>query len=60
MTQNFFNNFSVNKLTDNSTFLKASFTEKSIKDQKVNLVENDKVISKEPELVDIFQNSFEK
>ena len=36
-----------------------SSTEKSIKDQKINLVENEKVISEESELVEIFRDYFE-
>lgn len=39
--------------------IKPSLTEKSIKDQKTNLVENDKIISEESELTEILWNSFE-
>ena len=39
--------------------IKLSLTEKSIKDQKTNLAENDKIISEESELTEILWNSFE-
>ena len=38
-------------------FGKPSFTEKTIKDQKANLVENDKIISEEPELTETILNN---
>lgn len=39
--------------------IKLSLTEKSIKDKKTNLAENDKIISEESELTEILWNSFE-
>ena len=38
--------------------MKASFTDKILKDERITLVENKKVISNESELVEIFSKYF--
>ena len=48
------------KINDKKAFWKTiTSSYKSIKDQKVNVVQNEKVISEESELVEIFGNYFE-
>ena len=54
--QNFNNN--VNKINDNKSFWKTgkpSFTEKTLKDEKIVLVENDTTFSEENEVAEIFR-----
>ena len=58
----FYNTLDVKKISDNKTFwktIKPNFTEKTIKDQKITLVENDSVISEDSELVEVFSKYFE-
>ena len=54
--KNFNNN--VNKITDNKSFwktVKPSFTEKTLKGEKIVLVENDTTFSEESEVAEIFR-----
>ena len=58
----FYNALDVKKVSDNKTFwktIKVNFTEKTIKDQKITLVEKETVISEESELAEVFINYFE-
>ena len=58
----FYNTLNVKKISDNKTFwktIKPNFTEKTIKDQKITLVENDSVISEDSELAEVFSKYFE-
>ena len=53
----FYNNLNVKYITENKLFwktVKASFTEKTLKDERITIVENNKVVSDESELVEIF------
>ena len=57
----FYNNLNVKYITKNKFFwktVKPSFTDKTLKDEKVTLVENNKVVSDESELVEIFSKFF--
>ena len=57
----FYNNLSVKYIIKNKLFwktVKSSFTEKTLKDERITLVENNKVISDESELVVIFIKYF--
>ena len=58
----FYNTLDIKKISDNKTFwktIKPNFTEKTIKDQKITLVENDSVISEDSELAEVFSKYFE-
>ena len=58
----FYNTLDAKKISDNKTFwktIKPNFTEKTIKDQKITLVENDSVISEDSELAEVFSKYFE-
>ena len=60
--RNFYYNLNVNKITDNKSFWKtvnSSFTEKTLKDEKIVLVENDTTFSKENEVAEIFRSYFD-
>ena len=60
--RNFYNNLKVNKITDNKSFwktVKPSFTEKTLKDEKIVLVENDTTFSEENEVAEIFRSYFD-
>ena len=60
--RNFYNNLNVNKITDNKSFwktVKPSFTEKTLKDEKIVLVENDTTFSEENEVAEIFRSYFD-
>ena len=60
--RNFYYNLNVNKITDNKSFwktVKPSFTEKTLKDEKIVLVENDTTFSKENEVAEIFRSYFD-
>ena len=53
----FCNNFSVKYITANKLFwktVKLSFTEKTLEDERITLVENNKVVSDEGKLAEIF------
>ena len=57
----FYNTLDVKKVCDNKTFwktIKPNFTEKTIKDQKLTLVEKETVISEDSELAEVFNNYF--
>ena len=57
--RNFYNNLNVNKITDNRSFwktVKSSFTEKTLKDGKIVLVEDDTTFSVENEIAEIFRS----
>ena len=54
----FYNNLNVKYITKNKRFwktVKPSFTDKNLKDERITLVENNKVVSDESELVEIFK-----
>ena len=58
----FYNNLNVKKVTDNKHFwktIKPNFTDKVLKDKKIVLVEDDKVITADTDLVEIFKDHFE-
>ena len=60
--RNFYNNLNVNKIIDNKSFwktVKPSFTEKTLKDEKIVLVENDTTFSEENEVAEIFRSYFD-
>ena len=57
----FYNNLNVKYITENKLFwktVKPSFTDKTLKDERITLVENNKVVSDESELVEIFSKYF--
>ena len=54
----FYNNLNVKYITKNKRFwktVKPPFTDKNLKDERITLVENNKVVSDESELVEIFK-----
>ena len=58
----FYNNLNVEYITENKLFwktVKPSFTEKTLKDERITLVDNSRVVSYESELVEVFINIFE-
>ena len=54
--KDFYNNFKVKKVTDNKYFWK---TDKVLKDGKIVLVEDDKLITADTDLAEIFKDHFE-
>ena len=63
LKKNFYNNFNVKRITDNRKFrqtIKPNCTDKTLKDERITLVEGDKVITEEKYLVKIFKDHFEK
>ena len=57
----FYNNLNVKYITENKLFwktVKPSFTDKTLKDERITLVENNKVVSDESKLVEIFSKCF--
>ena len=57
----FYNNLKVKYITENKLFwktVKPSFIDKTLKDERITLVENNKVVSDESKLVDIFGKYF--
>ena len=57
----FYNNLNVKYITKNKLFwktVKPSFTDKTLNDEKITLVEKNKVVSNESELVQIFGKYF--
>ena len=57
----FYNNLNVKYITENKLFwktVKPSFTDKTLKDERITLVENNKVVSDESKLVEIFSKYF--
>ena len=60
--RNFYNNLKVNKITDNKSFwktVKLSFTEKTLKNEKMVLVENNTTFSEENQVAEIFRSYFD-
>ena len=60
--KNFYNNLNVNRVTDNRKFwqtIKSNCTGKTLKDERITLVEGEKVITEEKD-VKIFKDHFEK
>ena len=57
----FYNNLNVKYITENKLFwntVKPSFADKTLKDERITLVENNKVVSDESKLVEIFSKYF--
>ena len=57
----FYNNLNLKYITENKLFwktVKPSFTDKTLKDERITLVENNKVVSDESKLVEIFSKYF--
>ena len=57
----FYNNPNVKHITENKLFwktVKPSFTDKTLKDKRITLIENNKVVSDESKLVEIFSKYF--
>ena len=60
--KDFYNNLNVKKVRDNKHFwktIKPNCTDKVLKDEKIVLVEDDKVITAETDLAKIFKDHFE-
>ena len=60
--KDFYNNPKVKQVTDNKDFwktIKPNFTDKVLKDEKIVLVEDDKVITADTDLAEIFKDHFE-
>ena len=60
--KDFYNNLNVKIITDNKHFwktIKSNFTDKILKDEKIVLVEDDKVTTGEMDLAKIFKDHFE-
>ena len=60
--KDFYNNLNVKKVTDNKHFwktIKPNFTDKILRDEKIVLVEDDKVITAETDMAKIFKDDFE-
>ena len=60
-TEEFYNNLNVKYITESKPFwktVKPSFTDKTLKDERITLVENNKVVSDESKLVEIFSKYF--
>ena len=59
--ENSWNNFDVKKITDNKPFwktIKPNFTDKTLKDERIALVEDGNISSEEPDLAKLFNNYF--
>ena len=56
----FYNKFNVKYITENKLFWKTvkHFTDKTMKDERITFVENNKVVSDKSELVEIFSKDF--
>ena len=60
---NFYNNLNAKRMTDNRKFwqtIKPNCTDQTLKDERITLVEGDKVIAKEKDVVKIFKYHFEE
>ena len=60
--RNFYNNLNINKVTNNKSFcktVKTSLTEKTLKDEKIVLFENDTTTTEENEIAEIFWSYFD-
>ena len=58
-----YNNLNVKWITDNRKFcqtIKPNFTGETVKDERTTVVEGDKVITEERDVVKLFKNHFEK
>ena len=58
-----YNNLNVKRITDNRKFwqtIKSSFTDKTLRDERITLVEGDKIITEEKHVVKKFKDHFEK
>ena len=61
--KDFYNNLNVKRITDNRKFwqtIKPNFTDKTLRDERITLVEGDKVITEEKHVVKKFKDHFEK
>ena len=61
--KDFCNNLNVKRITDNRKFwqtIKPNFTDKTLRDERITLVEGDKVITEEKHVVKTFKDHFEK
>ena len=61
--KNFYNNLSVKRITDNGKFwqtIKSNCIDKTLKDERITLVEGDKVITEEKDVVKIFKDHLKK
>ena len=61
--KNFYNNLNVKRITDHRKFwqtIKPNCTDKTLKDERITLVNGDKVITEEKDVVKIFKDHFEK
>ena len=61
--KDFYNNLNVKRITDNRKFwnnIKPNFTDKTFRDERITLVEGDKVIKEEKHVVKKFTDHFEK
>ena len=61
--KNFYNNLNVKRITYNKKIwqtIKPNCTDKTHKDERITLVEGDKVITEEKDVVKIFKDDFEK
>ena len=59
--KDFFNDLDVDRVTDNKQFwktVKPCLTDKTLKDERITLIDNEKVVSDEKELVKIFNEYF--
>ena len=61
--KDFYNNLNVKRITDNRKFwqtIKPHFTDKTLRDERITLVEGDKIITEEKHVVKKFKDHFEK
>ena len=61
--KDFHNNLNVKRITDNRKFwqtIKPNFTDKTLRDERITLVEGDKVITEQKHVVKKFKDHFEK
>ena len=61
--KNFCNNLNVKRITDNRKFwqtIKPNCTDKTLKDETITLVEGDKAITEEKNVIKTFKDHFEK
>ena len=59
--KDFYNNLNAKSITDSKSFwktVKPSFSDKTLKNETISLIENDKVITEENEVVKIFDSHF--
>ena len=59
----FYNNVNVKKIIDDRTFwrnIKPNFTDKTLKDEIITFVDEDKLITEEKDVVEKFKNLLEK